>query len=67
MIELIFVACLSASPAECESRSMLYTDISTMTCVMRAQPELAKWTEAHPNWQIANWKCKTVNLTEKEA
>lgn len=67
MIELVFVACLSASPQDCERRSLLYTDISPMTCVLGAQPELAKWVESHPRWAISEWKCQTVRSAEKEA
>ncbi len=66
MIELLFVACLSTAPNQCEQRSLLYTDISPMTCVMGAQPELAKWTESHPAFTIAGWTCRSVHPGEKQ-
>lgn len=58
MIELVFLACLSAAPAQCEEKSLLYTDISPMTCMMGAQPALAQWLESHPRYQVARWKCQ---------
>ena len=67
MIELIFIACLSASPEDCEERSMIYTDISPMTCLTGAQPELAKWVQSHPRWHVARWRCSAIRQGEKEA
>ncbi len=66
MIELLFVACLSTAPDRCQERSLLFTDISPMTCMMGAQPELAKWTETHPAFRVTGWKCQMVNPNEKE-
>ncbi|SFR20239.1 hypothetical protein [Poseidonocella sedimentorum] len=60
MIELVFVACLWSTPDTCEKRSLLYSDISPMTCLMQAQPELARWTETHPRWRVASWKCRSM-------
>ncbi len=60
MIELIFIACLSTAPGQCRERSLLYADISARVCVMRAQPELARWAEAHPRWRVARWRCAPV-------
>lgn len=55
MIELIFVACLSAIPTTCERRAMQFTDVTVMTCTFGAQPELARWVNEHPGWQIRRW------------
>ncbi len=66
MIELLFVTCLSASPEDCQERSLLYTEMTPMTCMMAAQPELAKWAEQHPKWTINGWKCRYVT-TAKDA
>lgn len=67
MIELAFVACLAASPDHCEERSLVFTDVGPMQCLMGAQPELAKWIEAHPNQQIRSWRCKMVSFAERDA
>ncbi len=66
MIELLFVACLSTQPNVCEQRSLLYTDISPMTCMFGAQPALADWVEGHPNWRVASWKCRAVRVGQKD-
>jgi hypothetical protein len=66
MIELLFLACLSASPASCEERSLLYTDVTPMTCMLGAQPELARWAESNPRWIVGRWKCRYVNIAEQD-
>ncbi|WP_299632694.1 hypothetical protein [uncultured Roseobacter sp.] len=66
MIELLFVACLSTAPDECRERSLVFTDVSPMQCLMGAQPELAKWTANHPNQQIKSWRCRTVSFAERD-
>jgi hypothetical protein len=64
MIELLFVACLSTAPDRCEERSLLYLDISPLTCMIRAQPELAKWTETHPAFTVTRWSCRRLGPDE---
>jgi hypothetical protein len=59
MIELAFVVCLRAMPAECEERSMTYLpDATLMSCMMQAQPQLAQWSEQHPNMTVSRWSCQ---------
>ena len=70
MIELLFVTCLSATAPQGDSfreRSLVFTDLSPMTCMMGAQPQLAKWVEEHPGQQIKSWKCRFVNTGERKA
>ena len=67
MIELVFIACLSASPVDCEERSLLYTDLAPLACVMGAQPELARWVQTHPRWRIHSWRCATLQNFQKDA
>lgn len=63
MIELIFIACLNANSTHCEERSMVFAEqMSPMTCMMQAQPELAKWANEHPKWQVSKWKCQSGNV-----
>jgi len=65
MIELVFVACFSVSNS-CEERSMVFTDVTPMTCMIGAQPELAKWVEEHPNWKVSRWSCRYVDRSQKD-
>lgn len=58
MVELIFVACLASAPTDCSERRLLFSDISPMTCLIGAQPELAKWVYQHPAYTVASWKCQ---------
>lgn len=67
MIELLFVACLANAPDACSEQSLLFTDITPMMCLMGAQPELAKWSNAHPGYDIKSYKCKTVSFAERDA
>ncbi|SEL71417.1 hypothetical protein SAMN05444413_11453 [Roseivivax marinus] len=66
MIELLFVACLSTAPEQCQERSLLYTDVTPMTCMMGAQPELAKWALTHPGYRISEWRCQWANVAEQK-
>ncbi|WP_188791130.1 hypothetical protein [Salipiger pallidus] len=66
MIELLFMACLSSAPDQCQKRSLLYNDVTPMACMMGAQPELAKWTETHPRYLVTGWKCQTLRPGEKD-
>jgi len=67
MIELMFVACLATEPEACREQSLLFSDITPMTCMMGAQPELAKWSATNPGYEIKHWRCQTVNLSQQDA
>jgi hypothetical protein len=63
MTELLFTVCLAASPNVCEERSLQYVDLSPRTCVMAAQPELARWAGEHPGWDVQRWSCRIAGLS----
>lgn len=65
MIELAFIACLGTAPASCQEQSLLYTDITPMTCMMSAQPALAQWVETHPKYTVAKWSCRALDGSRK--
>ncbi|WP_225027840.1 hypothetical protein [Xinfangfangia pollutisoli] len=67
MIELAFIACLSAEPSACERKSLVFDDVSAMTCLMGAQPVLADWIGTHPQWRIARWSCQSLRAGGQEA
>ena len=61
MIELVFIACLAANPANCEERALTFVDTPHLHgCLMSAQPQLARWADTHPEWRIARWRCRTA-------
>ena len=58
MIELAFVVCLRATPDICAERAIAYPpEVGLLSCMMQAQPQLARWQESHPNLRIARWSC----------
>ncbi|MBA3325981.1 MAG: hypothetical protein H0T41_12200 [Rhodobacteraceae bacterium] len=68
MIELFFIACLQTAPTACEERSIGYIEnVSMMECLAQAQPQLAAWTEAHPNLRVARWSCRFADQKPQEA
>lgn len=68
MIELFFIACLTTAPTACEERSIAYLDdVGLMECMMQAQPQLAEWTEAHPNLRVARWSCRFASQKPQAA
>lgn len=66
MIELVFVVCLSAAPANCERHAMQFADLTVMACMAGAQPQLARWVGDHPGWRIQRWTCQPLG-TEHDA
>ncbi len=60
MIELALVVCLAAEPAKCKDVGLTYSseDLTPQQCLLRAQPEIAKWVDTHPRWQVKRWSCR---------
>ena len=62
MLEIVFIACLASAPAECyEERLTYFENLNPIACTIRAQGELAQWTNEHPNWRIARWGCRRAD------
>jgi hypothetical protein len=68
MIELVFVVCLMTAPSECEERSLMtLPEVGLMKCMAQAQPQLAIWTQEHPNFRVARWFCRHSDAREQRA
>ncbi|SNR37733.1 hypothetical protein EYF88_05590 [Paracoccus sediminis] len=67
MIELLFVSCLSAEPASCRDRSLIFTDMSVMTCMIHGQQEIAKWLARYPKETVREWICRPIEQRQAEA
>ena len=53
MIELACVACVKTMMRLCEERSIVFLPgVSLSACMMQAQPELAQWSESHPDLRV---------------
>jgi hypothetical protein len=61
-MKLIFLVCLVTAPDVCREEQLNYSfePIAATTCMAGAQPRLAEWTEAHPGWRIARWRCNAA-------
>ena len=59
MIEPVFTVCLIARPTDCEERHLTFlAEASPVACLILAPPELAAWTDKHPGYSIAAWRCQ---------
>jgi hypothetical protein len=68
MIELLFVVCLRSMPDLGEERSIVYlAEVGIMACMVQSQPQLAEWSEAHPDLSIARWSCQFVDRRQVKA
>lgn len=67
MIELALVACLTADPTKCKDVGLVYDteSVTPMQCMMRAAPEVAKWTDEHPKWYVKRWSCRPAGKVAK--
>jgi DNA-binding transcriptional LysR family regulator len=61
MIEVFFVVCMAAAPAECNERRIVLGNVPPTACHHLAQPELARWMETHPDLEIRRWQCQRVS------
>ena len=50
--DLIVIACLAASPTECE-RHVIPTPLSMLSCMMQSQTSAAEWAGDHPDWTVS--------------
>lgn len=60
MIELLVSVCLVNDPKQCKDVHLTYADdnLTPLQCVMRGQPEIAKWSAGHPKWRVEKWTCQ---------
>ena len=69
MIELILSVCMIGQPDVCKDVHLTYSaaNLTPYQCLMRGQPEMAKWAEGHPKWQIQRYRCGRVRTAERDA
>jgi hypothetical protein len=63
---LIFFVCLMTSPNICHEERLSFSlePVSGFGCMMGAPPKLAEWTNTHPQWRVARWKCIPQSRSE---
>ena len=65
MIAIILSACLMNDASVCrDHRIQLLPHVSQMQCMMTAQPQIARWSEEHPQWRVVRWKCRSGRQEE---
>jgi hypothetical protein len=67
MIELLVSVCLISEPERCKDVSLVFDgdSVTPMQCMMGAQPEIARWMESHPKWQLKRWACQPAGQIAK--
>lgn len=67
MIELVLLACLTEEPNRCKDVALTYSAeaLTPMQCLMGAQPEIARWSEANPKWLVKRWACQPAGRIAK--
>ncbi|GEP00802.1 hypothetical protein GCM10007887_19700 [Methylobacterium haplocladii] len=54
---LYFTACVSSAPDTCETQRLPLEVADAESCLVVAQPNLARWVEGHPTYRITAWRC----------
>jgi len=67
MLELLISVCLIDSPTRCKDVALSYAaeSLTPFQCMMGAQPEIAKWSDSHPQWAIKRWTCQPAGRFAK--
>lgn len=65
MIELVLTVCSIVQGANCREVSLTFSDVSLMTCMVGAQPQIAMWKEGHPNFTVNRWTCRAAGQYAK--
>lgn len=67
MLELVVTFCLIADHSVCKERPLTYLEkeVTPMQLMARAQPEIAAWIEAHPQYFAKRWTVRPAGLYAK--
>jgi len=67
MLELVLSVCHVADPSRCKDVHLNFAEenVTPYQCLMHGQPEIAKWVEFHPDWQVAKWSCARAGVLAK--
>lgn len=62
MLAIILSVCLISDPAVCRNeRIPVATAVSPSRCALDAAPQVAKWSDEHPQWRVVRWRCGGVD------
>jgi len=58
MIDLVLTVCLISDPSQCRVERLHFeTQGSLLQCMFLAPSQVAKWSESHPKFRVARWRC----------
>ena len=58
MLQLAILACLVSSPKDCTVAYLTAPQpLSARQCLMRGMPQIARWGDAHPDYQVKKFRC----------
>jgi hypothetical protein len=68
VLELVFIACLKLSPADCSERRLAFISRSDLAvCTLHAQRHLADWARTHSDFTITSWRCEDPSRRPTDA
>ncbi|MFO1089248.1 MAG: hypothetical protein U1E46_06670 [Hyphomicrobiales bacterium] len=65
MVALILTVCALANPADCKEEIIPLEGVAITRCMLNAQPVMEEWSQSHPKWRIAQWKCGNPDQGKK--
>jgi hypothetical protein len=67
MIELVMSVCMISEPTRCKDVRLNFAEqsVTPHECMFNGQIEIAKWSETHPDWQVAKWGCARAGIYAK--
>ncbi len=67
MFEIAAAVCMVGSAQNCREIVLSFEadNVTPVNCIMYGQPELAKWTEGHPNWRVRRFTCRLAGTFAK--
>ncbi|ULJ76624.1 hypothetical protein L2W42_30495 (plasmid) [Rhizobium gallicum] len=58
-IELVLTICIADRPSICRDEHLHFENRgSLMACMAQAPPQIARWSEEHPNLRVVRWRCE---------
>jgi len=65
MVELVVTICLLDDAMKCREESLVFADVSQITCMVAAQPQVASYMERRPRWYVKKWACQIAGQHAK--
>jgi hypothetical protein len=68
LVVLVVMVCLVAQPENCSERRLTFESHGSLDrCMWEAQPYLAQWIGAHPEWTIMRYRCAWPDQVDEKS